>query len=208
MLEEHGATGGLGPLLVVVGAVVGFGTARLVDARASLAPDEPKPTVEAVESMTTVTTAAPTTMETTTTVAPTTTEATTETASSDERTFVGVDGVTTTITDVSRIVSLTGDFSEIIFELGLGDNVVGVDVTTTYPPEAAALNEQGQTVGFAQDLAPEAVLRFEPDRHERDQRDDVKRGLGQDIPVQRLGANAREALRRLEAGAARTPGEG
>jgi iron complex transport system substrate-binding protein len=76
--------------------------------------------------------------------------------------FVGGDGVEVTITDVSRIVSLTGDLTEIIFELGLGGNVVGVDVTTTYPPEAAALNDQGQTVGFAQQLTAEAVLRFEP----------------------------------------------
>jgi iron complex transport system substrate-binding protein len=57
--------------------------------------------------------------------------------------------VETTIGDISRIVSLNGDLTEIIFALGLGDNVVGVDVTTTYPPEAAALNDQGETVGFA-----------------------------------------------------------
>ena len=75
---------------------------------------------------------------------------------------MGADGVETTIGDVSRIVSLNGDLTEIIFELGFGENVVGVDITTTYPPEAAALNDQGQTVGFAQQLAAEAVLRFEP----------------------------------------------
>ena len=105
----------------------------------------------------TSTTSATTTSSTTTTIATTTT-----TTPSVERSFVGADGVETTITDVSRIVSLNGDLTEIIFELGFGDNVVGVDVTTTYPPEAAALNDQGQTVGFAQQLAPEAVLRFEP----------------------------------------------
>lgn len=78
------------------------------------------------------------------------------------RTFTGVDGVETDVSDASRIVSLTGDLTEIIFELGLGGNVVGVDVTTTYPPEAAALNDRGDTVGFGQQLAPEAVLRFAP----------------------------------------------
>ncbi|MFQ5968032.1 MAG: hemin ABC transporter substrate-binding protein [Acidimicrobiia bacterium] len=93
------------------------------------------------------------TAQTTTTPAATPTE---------ERTFLGADGIETTISDVSKIVSLNGDLTEIIFELGLGANVVGVDVTTTYPPEAAALNDQGQTVGFAQQLAAEAVLRFEP----------------------------------------------
>lgn len=109
------------------------------------------------------TTAAPVT--TTTTAAPTTTTApvtTTIVEEATDRTFTGADGVETTITDISRIVSLNGDLTEIIFELGLGENVVGVDVTTTYPPEAAALNERGDTVGFGQTLTPEAVLRFAP----------------------------------------------
>lgn len=115
----------------------------------------------ACSSGTTTTTTAdqPTTSSSTTIV---TTPQTTTTIPSDQRTFVGADGVETTIGDVSRIVSLNGDLTEIIFELGFGENVVGVDVTTTYPPEAAALNDQGQTVGFAQQLAAEAVLRFEP----------------------------------------------
>ena len=85
-----------------------------------------------------------------------------ETTVVEGRTFVGGDGEESVITDTSRIVSLNGDLTEIIFELGLGSNVVAVDVTTTYPPEAASLNDTGQTVGFAQQLAPEAVLRFEP----------------------------------------------
>jgi len=102
--------------------------------------------------------------EQTSTTAPaiTTTTLGTGTTEAEPRVFVGGDGVETTITDISRIVSLNGDITEIIFELGLGDSVVGVDVTTTYPPEAAALNDQGMTVGFAQQLTAEAVLRFEP----------------------------------------------
>ena len=80
----------------------------------------------------------------------------------EERVFVGADDVETTISDTSRIVSLNGDLTEIIFELGLGDNVVAVDVTTTYPLEAGAFNDEGKTVGFAQMLTAEAVLRFEP----------------------------------------------
>ena len=106
------------------------------------------------------------TAQTTTSVAgpeiTTTSTQPTTTTVAEGREFVGADGVETTITDISRIVSLNGDLTEIIFELGLGDNVVGVDVTTTYPPEAAALNDQGQTVGFAQQLTAEAVLRLEP----------------------------------------------
>jgi iron complex transport system substrate-binding protein len=112
------------------------------------------------ESIDTTTTDAPTT---TTLAEPTTTVAAEPTTTAlAGRTFTGADGVETEITDVSRIVSLNGDITEIIFELGLGGSVVGVDVTTTYPEEAAALNDSGQTVGFAQQLAPEAVLRFEP----------------------------------------------
>jgi iron complex transport system substrate-binding protein len=108
-------------------------------------------------SSTTATEATTTPPSTTTTSVETTT-----TAVPGERVFVGADGVETTISDISRIVSLNGDLTEIIFELGLGENVVGVDVTTTYPAEAAALNDEGQTVGFAQQLAAEAVLRFDP----------------------------------------------
>jgi iron complex transport system substrate-binding protein len=109
------------------------------------------------------------TAETTTSVAAPDTTATTTTSTApstttepEGRVFVGGDGFETTITDISRIVSLNGDLTEIIFELGLGDNVVGVDVTTTYPPKAAALNDQGQTVGFAQQLTAEAVFRLQP----------------------------------------------
>lgn len=111
---------------------------------------------------TTSSVAAPETTTTSTTPATTISTTATTAAESEGRVFVGIDGVETTISDISRIVSLNGDLTEIIFELGFGDNVVGVDVTTTYPPEAAALNDQGQTVGFAQQLSTEAVLRFEP----------------------------------------------
>src|SRR5262245_60188354 len=45
-------------------------------------------------------------------------------------TYTGADGVTTTITDVSRIVSFSGDFSEIIWDLGLGPNLIGVDLSS------------------------------------------------------------------------------
>lgn len=94
----------------------------------------------------------PTAAETTTTLAETTTAAPSGTV------FVGADGVEQTITDTSRIVTLTGDLTEIVYELGLGDRVVAVDVTTTYPEQAAAL----PVIGFAQQLAPESILAFEP----------------------------------------------
>lgn len=91
-----------------------------------------------------------------TTNAPPTTPATTEAPTAV--TFTGADGVESTIADTSRIVSLNGDITEIIFELGLGSQVVAVDVTTTYPPETESIPR----VGFGQQLAAEPVLAFEP----------------------------------------------
>lgn len=73
-------------------------------------------------------------------------------------TFTGADGVVSTITDTSRIVSLNGDLTEIIFELGAAEKVVATDITTTYPAEAEGLPD----VGFGQQLVPEPVLAFEP----------------------------------------------
>ena len=62
-----------------------------------------------------------------------------ETAVEGPVTFVGADGVTSTIDDASRVVSLSGDITEFIFELGHGSSVVGIDVTTVFPAEAAEL---------------------------------------------------------------------
>jgi iron complex transport system substrate-binding protein len=73
-------------------------------------------------------------------------------------TIVGDDGVTSAIADASRIVSLSGDLTEILFALGVGDRVVAVDVTTTFPDEATGL----PSVGFGQMLAAEAVLAVQP----------------------------------------------
>ncbi len=101
---------------------------------------------------------------TTTSAAPaaTTTQAPAETTTTAPRaggvTFTGADGFETTISDTSRIVSLSGDLTEIVFDLGLGGNVVAIDVTTTYPAEAVAL----PVIGFAQQLAPEPVIAFTP----------------------------------------------
>jgi iron complex transport system substrate-binding protein len=74
------------------------------------------------------------------------------------RTVVGADGVESVVADTSRIVSLNGDITEIIYELGLGDRLVAVDVTTTFPPESDELPR----IGFAQQLAAEPVLAFAP----------------------------------------------
>ena len=74
-------------------------------------------------------------------------------------TYTGPDGVTTAVTDVSRIVSLSGDFSEIVWALGLGPNLVGVDLSSTYPREELRSIAK---VGVEFRVLPEAVLVLEP----------------------------------------------
>ena len=108
-------------------------------------------------------TTAPTTTVTTTTTAATTTTTTTSTTTTtvpppEGVSFIGADGVEMVVTDTSRIVSLSGDVTEVIYELGLGENIVAIDVTTTFPEAATSL----PVVGFGQQLAPEPVLAFEP----------------------------------------------
>jgi iron complex transport system substrate-binding protein len=68
-------------------------------------------------------------------------------------------GAQVTITSVERIVSLTGDITEIIFALGMGDRVVGVDSSATYPPEAV---QELPNIGYQRRLSAEGVLSLNP----------------------------------------------
>lgn len=63
-----------------------------------------------------------------------------------------------TVTDISRIVVLNGDFTEVVFALGLGRHVVAVDLSATYPPEAAELPK----IGYQRRLSAEGILALEP----------------------------------------------
>lgn len=72
--------------------------------------------------------------------------------------YEGADGVMSDVDDTSRVVTLSGDLTEIAFELGQGDSIVGVDLTTVYPPEATEL----PIVGIGRFLNAEAVLALEP----------------------------------------------
>ncbi|HQS10226.1 MAG: hypothetical protein B7Y12_16665 [Rhizobiales bacterium 24-66-13] len=58
-----------------------------------------------------------------------------------------------------RIVSIGGAVTEILFALGLGDRVIAVDQTSTYPAAARAR----PNVGYARTLTPEGVLSVGPD---------------------------------------------
>lgn len=60
--------------------------------------------------------------------------------------------------DSSRIVTLSGDLTEFVYELGLGDNMVGVDVTTVAPAPALEL----PVVGVGRFITAEGVLGVDP----------------------------------------------
>ncbi|MDH5364320.1 MAG: ABC transporter substrate-binding protein [Dehalococcoidia bacterium] len=64
-----------------------------------------------------------------------------------------------------RIVSLAPSCTEILFALGLGNKVVGVDEYSDYPPEVKERVEAGNltTVGAFADISTELVVGLEPD---------------------------------------------
>ncbi len=72
--------------------------------------------------------------------------------------FIGADGVGSAIGDTSRIVTLSGDLTELVWELGFGDSVVATDLTTVHPPAAIGL----PVVGVGRFLTAEGVLSQAP----------------------------------------------
>jgi iron complex transport system substrate-binding protein len=62
------------------------------------------------------------------------------------------------ITDVSRIVALNGDVNEVLFALGLGENIVANDITGYFPVEA----QKKPKIGYQRTLSAEAILSFKP----------------------------------------------
>ncbi|MEA2529634.1 MAG: heme transport system substrate-binding protein [Thermomicrobiales bacterium] len=73
-------------------------------------------------------------------------------------TVTDVNGNQVTVTDVSRIVPLSGDIAEIVWTLGFGANIVGVDVSAVYPPELRQLPQ----IGFERQLSAEGILSLNP----------------------------------------------
>jgi iron complex transport system substrate-binding protein len=73
-------------------------------------------------------------------------------------TVTDVNGKEVTVTDVSRIVPLSGDIAEIVWTLGLGANIVGVDVSAVYPAELTKLPQ----IGFERQLSAEGILSLNP----------------------------------------------
>lgn len=58
-----------------------------------------------------------------------------------------------------RLVVAGGSLSELIYAMGVGNQVVGVDETTSYPPETAALPH----IGYWKQLSSEGILSLHPD---------------------------------------------
>ena len=66
--------------------------------------------------------------------------------------------LTTTTPDTQRIVSLSGTLTELLYDLDYGDQIVGVDVTSSYP---AAVNRV-QKIGHVSKLNVEGMLALRP----------------------------------------------
>jgi iron complex transport system substrate-binding protein len=62
------------------------------------------------------------------------------------------------IADTSRIVTIGGAVTEIVYALGFGDKVVALDITSTFPPATKA----HPSVGYMRTLSPEGVLSLTP----------------------------------------------
>ncbi len=60
--------------------------------------------------------------------------------------------------DASRIIPVNGDLAEVVYALGLGDQVVATDISATYPAAAADTPK----IGYQRTLTAETILSFEP----------------------------------------------
>ncbi len=68
-------------------------------------------------------------------------------------------GRTVEVKDASRIVSIGGAVTEILYVLGLDQNVAAVDSTSLYPQRVLA---EKKNVGYMRQLSPEGVLGLAP----------------------------------------------
>ncbi len=59
----------------------------------------------------------------------------------------------------NRVVVISNVYNEIIWALGAQDKIVGVDLSSTYPPEVKNV----QTVGYHRALSAEGILSLHPD---------------------------------------------
>lgn len=71
---------------------------------------------------------------------------------------MSADGVETSISDVTRIVSMGGSITEILYALGYGSEVVGADISSNYPPEI----KDKPRLGFYRTASSEGILSLNP----------------------------------------------
>jgi iron complex transport system substrate-binding protein len=83
----------------------------------------------------------------------------TDRALADNITVKDAAGRSIAITDPSRIVSVGGAVTEILYALGLESRIIAVDSTSLYPPRALA---EKPSVGYMRQLSPEGVLGLGP----------------------------------------------
>lgn len=62
------------------------------------------------------------------------------------------------VTDASRIVTVGGELTEIVYALGAGERLAGVDTTSTWPEAARQLPQ----VGYMHNLSAEGILSLSP----------------------------------------------
>jgi iron complex transport system substrate-binding protein len=77
------------------------------------------------------------------------------TASPAEVTVVDAGGRSVRVTDASRILSIGGDVTEIVYALGAGNRVAAVDSTSQFPPQAL---KEKVNVGYMRALSSEGVI--------------------------------------------------
>ncbi len=70
----------------------------------------------------------------------------------------GSKGSETTKKDTVRIVCVSKQLTELLFALGQGDKIVGVDLSSTYPPETKKIT----TVGYHRMLSAEGIISLKP----------------------------------------------
>ncbi|HVY59397.1 MAG TPA: hemin ABC transporter substrate-binding protein [Xanthobacteraceae bacterium] len=69
------------------------------------------------------------------------------------------DGTAVSVKDASRIVAIGGSVTEILYALGLERQIVAVDTSSLYPPNAL---RDKPNVGYMRALSPEGVLGLDP----------------------------------------------
>lgn len=104
-------------------------------------------------------------------------------------------------TDLQRIVSLGGEISETLVSLGLEDQIVAVDSTSTWPTSLRQLPD----VGYLRQLNAEGVLALQPDlilaSHEAGPTETLERWRTMGIDVQQIstGPEVETALNAIRA---------